>query len=130
MYTLLEKDYNWLKREKCKEILIFKNKCFIIIQKLNGVMNMKNTKKRNKTFEEIKRIDENNVEFWYARELMPVLEYSKWQNFEKIIDKAKMSCENSDIRVSEQFTDVSKMSKRANNAGIEIKDYKLTRYAC
>ena len=91
---------------------------------------MKNTKKRNKTFEEIKRIDENNVEFWYARELMPVLEYSKWQNFEKIIDKAKMSCENSDIRVSEQFTDVSKMSKRANNAGIEIKDYKLTRYAC
>lgn len=61
---------------------------------------------------------------------MPVLEYSKWQNFEKIIDKAKMSCENSDIRVSEQFTDVSKMSKRANNAGIEIKDYKLTRYAC
>lgn len=93
-------------------------------------MNMKNTKKRNKTFEEIKRIDENNVEFWYARELMPVLEYSKWQNFEKIIDKAKMSCENSDIRVSEQFTDVSKMSKRANNAGIEIKDYKLTRYAC
>ena len=67
MYTLLEKDYNWLKREKCKEILIFKNKCFIIIQKLNGVMNMKNTKKGNKTFEEIKRIDENNVEFWYAR---------------------------------------------------------------
>lgn len=91
---------------------------------------MKNTKKGNKTFEEIKRIDENNVEFWYARELMPVLEYSKWQNFEKIIDKAKMSCENSDIRVSEQFTDVSKMSKRANNAGIEIKDYELTRYAC
>ena len=46
-------------------------------------MNMKNTKKRNKTFEEIKRIDENNVEFWYAREPMPVLEYSKWQNFAK-----------------------------------------------
>ena len=84
----------------------------------------------NRTFEDIKHFDENGVEFWHARELMPVLQYSNWQNFEKIIDKAKISCENSDIRVSEHFTDVSKLSKRANNAEVEIKDYKLTRYAC
>ena len=84
----------------------------------------------NKTFEEIKHIDEDSVEFWYARELMPILQYSNWQNFEKIIAKAKISCENSDISVFEHFIDVNKLSKRANNAEVEIKDYKLTRYAC
>jgi DNA-damage-inducible protein D len=48
------------------------------------------------------------------------LEYNKWENFEKVIEKAKISCKNSDISVFEHFTDVSKMSKRANNAEIEI----------
>ncbi len=91
---------------------------------------MKEINKNNKSFEDIKHIDEKNVEFWYARELMPVLQYSNWQNFEKIIDKAKISCENSGISVLEHFTDVSKLSKRANNAEVGIKDYKLTRYAC
>ena len=86
--------------------------------------------KTNKSFEDIKHIDENGVEFWYARELMPVLQYSNWQNFERIIDKAKISCENSGISVFEHFIDVNKLSKRANNAEVEIKDYKLTRYAC
>ena len=91
---------------------------------------MKDIDKNNISFEDIKHIDDNGVEFWYARELMPILQYSNWQNFEKIINKAKRSCENSDINVFEHFTDVSKLSKRANNAEIEIKDYKLSRYAC
>ena len=91
---------------------------------------LKELEENNKSFESIKHIDENGVEFWYARELMSVLQYSNWQNFEKIIDKAKISCENSDINVFEHFIDVSKLSKRANNAEVEIKDYKLTRYAC
>ena len=86
--------------------------------------------KTNKSFEDIKHIDENGVEFWYARELMPILQYSNWQNFEKIIDKAKISCKNSGISVFEHFIDVNKLSKRANNAEVEIKDYELTRYAC
>ena len=91
---------------------------------------MKVIDKTNKSFEDIKHIDENGVEFWYARELMPILQYSNWQNFEKIIDKAKISCENSGISVFEHFIDVNKLSKRANNAEVEIKDYELTRYAC
>ena len=91
---------------------------------------MNNISEDNNFFENIKHVDENGVEYWYARELMPILQYSNWQNFEKIIDKAKKSCQNSDISVFEHFTDVSKLSKRANNAEIEIKDYKLTRYAC
>ena len=91
---------------------------------------MKEIEKNNKSFEDIKHIDENGVEFWYARELMTILEYNKWENFEKVINKAKDACENSGISVFEHFPDVRKLSKRANNAEIEIKDYKLTRYAC
>ena len=51
------------------------------------------------SFEDIKRVDENGVEYWYARELMPILQYSNWQNFEKIIQKAIIACENSRISV-------------------------------
>lgn len=91
---------------------------------------MNNIEKNNKSFESIKHIDGDDVEFWYARELMKVLQYSNWQNFEKIINKAKISCKNSGISVFEHFIDVNKLSKRANNAEVEIKDYELTRYAC
>lgn len=91
---------------------------------------MNNMDKNDKSFENIKHIDENGVEFWYARELMKVLQYSKWQNFEKIINKAKTSCKNSDISVFEHFTDVSKTIKMPKGAEKTILDYKLTRYAC
>ena len=86
--------------------------------------------KTNKSFEDIKHIDENGVEFWYARELMKILEYNKWENFEKVINKAKMSCQNSDISVFEHFTDVNKTIKMPKGAEKTIVDYKLTRYAC
>ena len=84
----------------------------------------------NKTFEGIKHIDENGIEYWYARELQFVLEYKQWRRFEQVIDKAKKACKNSDINVFEHFADVGKLSKRANNAEVTINDYKLTRYAC
>ena len=86
--------------------------------------------KNNKSFEDIKHIDENGVEFWYARELMPILQYSNWQNFEKIIDKAKISCENSGISVFEHFIDINKTIKMPKGAEKTILDYELTRYAC
>jgi len=60
---------------------------------------------------------------------MKMLEYNKWENFEKVINKAKNSCKNSNISVVEHFPDIRKLSKRANNAEVLIKDYKLTRYA-
>ena len=82
------------------------------------------------TFEDIKYIDKNGIEFWYARELQKILEYKQWRRFESVIEKAKIACENSDISSIEHFADVGKLSKRANNAEVEIKDYKLTRYAC
>lgn len=62
-------------------------------------------------FESIKHIDENGVEFWYARELMKVLNYSKWGNFIKVIDKAMEACKN------------SKMVQIGSTAEREQKDY-------
>lgn len=69
---------------------------------------MNNIDKNNKSFEDIKHIDENGVEFWYARELMTILQYAKWQNFKKIINKAMITCRNSEIPTNYCFTDVSK----------------------
>ena len=91
---------------------------------------MKEIDKNNKSFEEIKHVDENGVEFWYARELMPILQYSNWQNFEKIINKAKLSCKNSNINVLDHFTDINKMVQIGSGAERKQQDYKLTRYAC
>ena len=84
----------------------------------------------NKTFEDIKHIDENGIEYWYARELKEVLDYKEWRKFEGVIQKAKEACKNTDVSVFEHFVGFDKLSKRANNAEVLIKDYKLTRYAC
>ena len=81
-------------------------------------------------FESIKHIDENGVEFWYARELMKVLNYSKWGNFIKVIDKAMKACKNSKMVIEDHFADVGKMVQIGSTAEREQKDYKLTRYAC
>ena len=84
----------------------------------------------NENFEDIKHVDENGVEYWDARELQVVLDYKEWRKFESVINKAKKSCQSAGIAVVEQFVDADKLSKRANNAEVVIKDYKLTRYAC
>ena len=83
-----------------------------------------------KLFEDIKHIDEFGNEYWLARELQNILEYTQWRRFESVIEKAKVACENSNISSIEHFVDVGKLSKRANNAEVEIRDYKLTRYEC
>ena len=84
----------------------------------------------NETFESIKHIDENGKEYWYARELQKVLEYKQWRRFEQVIEKAKETCQNSGINILEQLANVGKLSKRANNTEVLIKDYKLSRYFC
>lgn len=84
----------------------------------------------NRTFEDIKHIDENGIEFWYARELKSVLTYKEWRKFENVINKAKESCKNSDINVFDHFVDVDKMVQIGSGAERKQKDYKLTRYAC
>ena len=86
--------------------------------------------KEDQTFESIKHIDEDGIEFWYARELQKVLEYNKWENFEKVITKAKIACKNTGISENEHFPDIRKTIKMPKGAEKEIKDYQLTRYAC
>ena len=91
---------------------------------------MRNAKRENQTFEDIRHIDENGIEYWYGRELQKILEYNKWENFEKVINKAMIACENTGISVTEHFPDVRKTIKMPKGAEKEIKDYKLSRYAC
>lgn len=71
-----------------------------------------------------------NVEFWYARELMPLLGYERWENFEKAINRASSSCETSGINVQDHFREVTKMIETGKSAHRPVKDYMLTRYAC
>ena len=61
---------------------------------------------------------------------MPVLQYAKWQNFKKIIEKAMIACKNSEIPVKDCFTDISKPIISGKGKEEFIEDYKLTRYAC
>ena len=91
---------------------------------------LKEIDNNNKSFEDIKHIDENGIEFWYARELMIILEYKQWRRFESVINKAQESCKNSDISVIEHFANVGKTIKMPKGAEKTIPDYKLTRYAC
>ena len=93
---------------------------------------MKNelTKYQEKTFENIKHVDEYGVEFWFARELMVALKYLKWPNFVSVIEKAKSACQLSNINIDDHFADVGKMIDLPKGAIKTIDDYKLSRYAC
>ena len=91
---------------------------------------MNDIDKNNKSFEEIKHIDENGVEFWYARELQKVLNYSEWRKFEGVIKKAEISCNNSGIDSSDHFVGIDKMVQIGSGAERKQQDYELTRYAC
>ena len=83
-----------------------------------------------KIFENIKHIDDNGVEYWYARELNKVLEYSEYRKFLPIIKKAITSCENSKQNIKDHFAQVAGMVSIGSNAKRKVKDYKLSRYAC
>ena len=87
-------------------------------------------KQTEKTFEEIKHIDENGVEFWYAREFMNTLTYKSWRYFENVIEKAMIACKDSQMLINEHFVVYNKTLQMPNNATKNITDYKLTRYAC
>ena len=84
----------------------------------------------HKNFENIRKIDENKIEYWTARELLPILGYKKWQNSEEVISRAKRACANSGQDAENHFTGFSKMVEIGSNTVREVKDYKLDRYAC
>ena len=70
------------------------------------------------------------VECWSARELQVLLGYSKWENFLKVIEKAKLACENAGEKTENHFPDVRKMVQIGSNTERVIEDINLTRYAC
>ena len=83
-----------------------------------------------KSFEEIKKIREDGAEYWNARELSEVLQYKKWENFSKVIDRAKLACDNSGLSIQDHFPEVRKMVEIGSNTVRELLDYELSRYAC
>ena len=92
---------------------------------------MKQLEKYNEqTFEDIKHIDEHGNEYWYARELQKVLEYTLWQNFEKVVKKAETSAKNSKTTDEVWLIDVNKPIITGRGKEEIIKDYKLSRYIC
>jgi DNA-damage-inducible protein D len=86
--------------------------------------------KEYQEFEQIKHTDEAGNEFWFARELAPVLEYAKWENFSKVIDRAMLACKNRGFDITDQFPEVRKLIEHGKSGKRKVVDYKLTRYAC
>src|SRR6266850_3792996 len=81
-------------------------------------------------FERIKRINERGGEFWSARELARVLDYSDFRNFVGVINKARKACANSNRAVADHFVDITEMVGIGSGALRPIEDWALSRYAC
>ena len=85
--------------------------------------------KEYKRFEEIKKVREDGTEFWSARELATALDYTQWRNFQKVLNRARVACENSGHDSSNDFAEVSKIVEAGATTKPKL-DYELTRYAC
>ena len=72
----------------------------------------------------------DGIEFWFARDLQKLLDYVEWRKFLGVIEKAKVSCKNSDQEIPDHFVGVAKKVQLGSGAQREIEDYMLTRYDC
>ena len=80
-----------------------------------------------KMFDDIKHIDEFGNEYWLARELQSVLQYTEWRKFKGVIDKAKIACESSGYKALDHFVGADKMVEIGSDTKREVPDYKLSR---
>lgn len=88
------------------------------------------SRKKSSLFEQIKESDENGNEFWSARKLSKILDYSEFRNFIPVIERAKEACINSNQKISDHFVDVHDMVEIGSGAKRAVDDVKLSRYAC
>lgn len=87
--------------------------------------------KLHSEFEQIVQVNsETGAECWFARDIQSLLGYAKWENFEKVIEKAKQSCKNAGLNIEDHFLDIRKMVQIGSGTNREINDIALTRYAC
>ena len=86
------------------------------------------SKRAQNIFEQIRQVDENGNEFWSARDLGKVLEYSEFRHFVPVIDRAKEACKNSGLSVSDHFEDMLDMVKIGSGAERAVESIKLSRY--
>ena len=88
------------------------------------------TKKAITTFESIKRVDDNGIEYWSSRDLWKVLGYTEYRHFLPVIEKAKIACQNSSQPISDHFEDILEMVVIGSGAERPLDSIKLYRYAC
>ena len=93
-------------------------------------MSKRLTKKTMSLFESIKHFDENGTEYWTARSLWKILEYTEYRHFLPVIEKAKIACENSGQRIENHFEDILEMVEIGSGAERPVESVKLSRYAC
>jgi DNA-damage-inducible protein D len=83
-----------------------------------------------KTFEELKLTNEHGAEYWSARDLQPMLGYSQWRRFEQAVERAIMSCKQSENDPNYHFAGAGKMVELGSSSTREVADYHLSRFAC
>ena len=93
-------------------------------------MNQLSSARHSSVFESVKKINEQRMEYWSARDLSKILEYSEYRHFVPVIVKAKDACNNSGHAVSDHFEDILEMVDIGSGAKRNIEDVKLSRYAC
>jgi DNA-damage-inducible protein D len=86
--------------------------------------------KHHATFDGLRHVDEDGNEFWLARELGKVLEYSEYRHFLPVIERAREACRNSGRAMEDHFEDILEMVEIGSGAKRELPDIRLSRYAC
>jgi len=83
-----------------------------------------------RALDDAKKISNKGGEYWMGRDIQPILGYVTWENFQKVIEKARMACESTGIDPNNHFLDSTKMIRAGKGAMVQKGDYFLTRYGC